>query len=103
MIDRIKQAFGPQMPGLLGVLLLVIAVFGVTAPNSLTGANLGSIAFKLPELGILTLAMLIPIISGGSNLAIIHPVNMAGLILAFVLMQFGAMETGIGPFLFAPC
>ncbi|MCZ8335564.1 MAG: ABC transporter permease [Rhodobacteraceae bacterium] len=99
MIDRMKRAFGPEVPGLLGFLLLVVVIFGVTAPNFLTGANLGSIAFQLPELGILTLAMLIPIISGGFNLAIIYTANMAGLTLAFVLMQFGGVEAGIGPFL----
>ncbi|MBD1203535.1 MAG: ABC transporter permease [Rhodobacteraceae bacterium] len=99
MIDRMKRAFGPEVPGLLGFLMLVVVIFGVTAPNFLTGANLGSIAFQLPELGILTLAMLIPIISGGFNLAIIYTANMAGLTLAFVLMQFGGVEAGIGPFL----
>lgn len=99
MMDRIKHAFGPEVPGLLGFLLLVVVVFGVTAPNFLTAANLGSIAFQLPELGILTLAMLIPIISGGFNLAIIYTANMAGLTLAFVLMQFGGAEAGVGPFL----
>ena len=99
MMDRIRQAFGPEVPGLLGFLLLVVAVFGVTAPNFLTAANLGSIAFQLPELGILTLAMLIPIISGGFNLAIIYTANMAGLTLAFVLMQFGGVDAGVGPFL----
>jgi len=50
----------------------------------------------LPELGILTLAMLIPIISGGFNLAIIYTANMAGLTLAFVLMQFGGADAGAG-------
>jgi len=99
MIDRIKRAFGPEVPGLLGFLVLVVAVFGLTAPNFLTAANLGSIAYQLPELGILTLAMLIPIISGGFNLAIIYTANMAGLTLAFVLMQFGGVDAGVGPFL----
>lgn len=99
MMDRIKQALGPEVPGLLGFLLLVVVVFGLAAPNFLTAANLGSIAYQLPELGILTLAMLIPIISGGFNLAIIYTANMAGLTLAFVLMQFGGAEAGIGPFL----
>ena len=98
-MERIKQAFGPEVPGLLGFLALVVVVFGLTAPNFLTAANLGSIAYQLPELGILTLAMLIPIISGGFNLAIIYTANMAGLTLAFVLMQFGGVDAGVGAFL----
>lgn len=99
MIDRVKRAFGAEVPGLLGFLALVVAIFGATAPNFLTAANFGSIAYQLPELGLLTLAMLIPIISGGFNLAIIYTANMAGLTLAFVLMQFGGVDAGVGPFL----
>lgn len=61
---RLSAAFGAEVPGLPGFLVLVLVVFGLTAPNFLTGANFGSIAFQLPELGLLTLAMLMPIISG---------------------------------------
>lgn len=96
---RLTAAFGPEVPGLLGFLALVILVFSLTAPNFLTGANFGSIAFQLPELGLLTLAMLMPIISGGFNLAIIYTANMAGLTLAFVLNQYGGVDAGIMPFL----
>nr|MCE2749142.1 ABC transporter permease [Rhodobacter sp.] len=96
---RLSAAFGPEVPGLLGFLVLVLAVFGVFAPNFLTGANFGSIAFQLPELGLLTLAMLMPIISGGFNLAIIYTANMAGLTLAFVLKQYGGVDAGYWPFL----
>lgn len=97
---RAVAAFGPEVPGLLGFLALVLVVFGLTAPNFLTGANFGSIAFQLPELGLLTLAMLMPIISGGFNLAIIATANMAGLTLAFVLNQYGGVDAGLAPFLF---
>ena len=96
---RMAAAFGPEVPGLLGFLMLVIVVFGLTAPNFLTAANFGSIAFQLPELGLLTLAMLIPIISGGFNLAIIYTANMAGLTLAYVLNLYGGPEAGVLPFL----
>ncbi|MCA3507682.1 MAG: ABC transporter permease [Rhodobacter sp.] len=96
---RLSAAFGPEVPGLLGFLVLVLVVFGVFAPNFLTGANFGSIAFQLPELGLLTLAMLMPIISGGFNLAIIYTANMAGLTLAFVLKQYGGVDAGYWPFI----
>jgi len=97
---RLARAFGAEVPGLLGFLALVLVVFGILAPNFLTAANFGSIAFQLPELGILTLAMLIPIISGGFNLAIIYTANMAGLTLAFVLNLYGGPEAGVLPFVF---
>lgn len=96
---RVAAAFGPEVPGLLGFLALVIVVFSLFAPNFLTTANFDSIAFQLPELGLLTLAMLMPIISGGFNLAIIYTANMAGLTLAFVLNQYGGVDAGLAPFI----
>lgn len=98
LLARLNRRLGPEVPGLLGFLALVVVVFGLTAPNFLTAANFGSIAFQLPELGLLTLAMLIPIISGGFNLAIIYTANMAGLTLAFVLKSYGGVNAGLFPF-----
>jgi simple sugar transport system permease protein len=97
-MKAIARLFGPEVPGLLGFLALVTLVFAVLAPNFLSAANLGSIAFQLPELGLLTLAMLIPIISGGFNLAVIYTANMAGLTLAWVLNAQGGVDAGPGAF-----
>ena len=36
---RLSAAFGPEVPGLLGFLALVLVVFGLFAPNFLTAAN----------------------------------------------------------------
>ncbi|MEA3147979.1 MAG: simple sugar transport system permease protein, partial [Verrucomicrobiota bacterium] len=41
--------------------------------------------FQLPELGLLSLAMTIPLISGGLNLAIIATANQAALLMAWIL------------------
>lgn len=97
--NRLTSTLGPEVPGLVVFLGVVILFFGAQADNFLTAANFGSIAFQLPELGLLTLAMLIPIISGGFNLAIIATANMAGLTLAWVLNQYGGPEAGVAPFL----
>lgn len=93
-----RGRIGPEVLGLLGFLLLVILLFGVLAPRFLTGANFGSIAFQLPELGLLTLAMLIPLISGGINLAIVYTANLSGLTLAWVLNTHGGVDAGVGAF-----
>ena len=95
---RLRAAFGTDVLGLFGFLLAVLVLFAVLAPNFLTAANFESIAFQLPELGLLTLAMLIPIISGGFNLAIIYTANLAGLTLAYVLNTHGGADAGIGAF-----
>lgn len=97
-LQRLRAALGPEIVGLLGFLLLVVVVFGAFAPRFLSGANFGSIAFQLPELGLLTLAMLIPVISGGLNLAIIYTANISGLTLAWVLNAQGGVDAGPGAF-----
>ena len=85
--------------GLVGFLLLVVTVFSLATPQFLTVANFGSMAFQLPELGLLTLAMLMPIISGGLNLAIIYTANISGLTLAWILNQNGGVDAGVPVFL----
>jgi len=56
-------------------------------------------AFQLPALGLLTLAMLVPILSGGLNLAIVYTANLSGLTLAWTLIQFGGPDAGYGAFI----
>jgi simple sugar transport system permease protein len=97
-IARLDGIFGTGVTSLLGFLALVVIFFGVLSPQFLTMANFGSIAFQLPELGLLTLAMLMPIISGGFNLAVIYTANMAGLTLAWVLIQFGGPDASVFAF-----
>ena len=43
---------------LLAMLALLVVVFSIASPRFLTGANLGSMGFQMPLLGLLTLAML---------------------------------------------
>ena len=87
--------------GLLALLALVIVLFALTAPGFISEATFRSIAFQLPELGLLTLAMLIPILSGGLNLAITYTANMAALAAAWTLQAGGGPEAGIAVFLLA--
>ena len=88
------RAVAPETLALVGFLALVVALFGLASPRFLSAANFGSMAFQLPELGLLTLAMLAPILSGGLNLAIVYTANLAGLALAWTLIQFGGPDAG---------
>ena len=88
-----------DVPGLLGLLVVVVAGFGASAPNFLSASTFTSIAFQLPELGLLTLAMLMPIISGGFNLAITFTANLSGLAMAWVLQTHGGINAGAGSLL----
>ena len=98
----LKQAnvrLGAETLPLLAFLAFVFAAFSLSTPLFLTGANLRSMAFQMPVLGLLTLAMLTPILSGGLNLAIIYQANIAGLTLAWTLIQFGGVDAGAGAFM----
>ena len=98
LIERLNARLGAETLPLVAFLGVVIVVFSLATPLFLTGANLRSMAFQMPELGLLTLAMLVPILSGGLNLAIIYQANIAGLTLAWTLIQFGGAEAGFGAF-----
>jgi simple sugar transport system permease protein len=90
---------GAEAIGLGLALVAVVAVFGLLSPRFLTLATFDSVAFQLPELGLLTLAMLMPIISGGINLAITFTANICGLTVAWVLHVNGGPDAGVVAFL----
>jgi len=61
--------------------------------------NIQSMAFQLPELGILSLAMMVTMLTAGINLSIIASANLTGIVTALVLTRFVAPEaTGAGSF-----
>jgi simple sugar transport system permease protein len=79
--------------------LVLLASFGFMAVmngrNFIQPANLQSMAFQLPELGILSLAMMIAMLTSGINLSIIASANLTGIVIALVLTSgLGAGETG---------
>lgn len=91
----LRSRFGSQgrdLRGLLVVLVLVLAFFGAFNDRFLSLSTFDSIAFQLPELGLLTLAELIPILTGGFNLAITLTANLSGLVLAWTLQAGGGTE-----------
>jgi simple sugar transport system permease protein len=71
----------------LYVLLVgVLAWTAVSAPGLFWSlSNLSSIGFQMPELGLLTLAVALTLISGGINLATVATANFAGFLMAFLL------------------
>jgi simple sugar transport system permease protein len=68
------------------VLVALLVVFGLLLGDQLFSAGtLQSMAFQLPELGILSLAMMVALLSGGLNLSIIATANLCALTMAWVL------------------
>ncbi|QRR07866.1 ABC transporter permease [Burkholderia sp. MS455] len=84
-----------DVAGLLGFLACIVATMSVASDRFLTGGTFASIAFQLPELGLFTLAMLMPLVSGGFNLAVTFTANIAGLAMAWVIQSHGGPEAGI--------
>ncbi|APG94464.1 ABC transporter permease [Sinorhizobium americanum] len=99
IFERVKTALGPEMAGPGLAFVAVVLVFGLASPQFLSAATFGSVAFQLPELGLLTLAMLLPILTGGLNLAITFTANIAGLTVAWVLRENGGVDAGVGIFI----
>ena len=73
--------------GLIALLALLCAVFTLLLPGSFaTLGTLQSVLLQIPELGLLALAQMLPLVSGGINLAVVASANMAGLAMAWVLV-----------------
>lgn len=76
---------------LLGVLAALLLVFGLAIGERFFSiGNLQSMAFQMPELGLLSLAMMVTLLSGGINLSIIASANLCALAMAYVLTHFPA-------------
>jgi simple sugar transport system permease protein len=93
------KALRSETGALTALLVIIIGAFGLYDARFFTPDTFGSVGFQLPLLGILTFAMLAPIISGGLNLAITYQANLAGLTLAWVLLANGGPEAGPGAFI----
>ncbi|MEO6014376.1 MAG: ABC transporter permease [Devosia sp.] len=96
---QLTTRLGAENVGLLLALVAVVVLFSLLTPRFLSMANFESVAFQLPELGLLTLAMLMPIISGGINLSVTFTANLCGLTLAAVLQANGGPDASIFAFL----
>ena len=87
-LARLKERFS----GILMLLIIFIALFiimSIVMPAQfLSLGNFQSMAFQLPELGILALAMMITMVSGGINLSIIAGANLSGIVMALIMTSF---------------
>ena len=76
---------------LIGLASLTGAVFvmlSLVTPNFLTFGNLNSMGFQFPEFGLLSLAVLPTMISGGIDLSVVAVANLAAIVAA-VIMKSG--------------
>lgn len=87
-INRLKDRFS-NISMLMIIFIALFIVMSIIMPNQfLSLGNFQSIAFQLPELGILALAMMITMISGGINLSIIASANLSGIVMALIMTSY---------------
>lgn len=78
------------------IILIIILSFLLASMALLTGGkflkldSLEAMAFQMPLLGLLTLAQLIPMLTGGIDLSIISTANLSGIITALILTNVKA-------------
>jgi simple sugar transport system permease protein len=97
LLKRIRERAPGDIVGLAILLVALLALFSALLPARFpTIATVQSIMFQLPELGLLALAMAIPLISGGLNLAIIATANQAALLMAWIMTHSIAPGMGSG-------
>lgn len=80
------------LPWLL--LLVVAAMTLLTGGTFLSGPNLLALSAQLPELGLLSLAMMIAMLTAGINLSIISTANFAGVVMALLLTRLTPFPLG---------
>ena len=84
----------PTVTMLAAFIVLAVLGFSALAPaRFLSGETLRAMAFQMPELGILALAMMIPLMSGGLNLAVIATANLSALVMAAILTKMLGPES----------
>lgn len=95
LLARATKHIDPVDRRLLSLLAALVLVFGLLLGDRLFDAtSLRSMAFQLPELGILSLAMMVALLSGGLDLSIIATANLVALTIAFIF-SFVPAEPGV--------
>lgn len=80
--------------GLVALLAAILLGFALLVPGFLSRGTLNSFMYQLPLLGLLSLAMVAPLITGGLNLAIIATANQCALLMVFIMSSLVTPESG---------
>ena len=84
-----KFKFSGTIINLSIIFAIVFTTFSILAPSEfLSIKNFQSIAYKIPEFGLLSLAMLLPMIAGGINLSTVATTGMVGVVCSKILATF---------------
>lgn len=91
-----RAAGGATNLQLLLVCIAVLITMSFANPRFLNAYNFESMAFFLPELGILSIAVLIAMLTGGIDLSIVGLANLSAIAAGLFFQRMGGAEAGIG-------
>lgn len=84
-MDARRDTTGPYIVGLAILAAAIFTALSFSAPNFLSAANLTSMGSQFPEFGLLALAVLPTMISGGIDLSVVAIANLASVVAALLL------------------
>jgi len=88
MKTRLQNLYTRHSGGVVlsGIMVFVFILMCILSPDRfLRPGNLQSMAFQLPELGLLSLSMMVIMINGGINLSIVSTANLSGITAALIM------------------
>ena len=88
-LSNIKSKINIEKQALLLITILVVLVvgFGIFEEGFLTKRSISSMAFQLPEIGLLSFAMMLPYMVGGINLSINASSNLSAVMASFFIIK----------------
>ena len=93
-----RETFLTRLPalGLPALLAACLVAFSLLMPGRFfLASTFESMAYQMPEMGLLTLAMFLPFVSAGFNLSIIVTSNLCSLLMAWTWVTFIPADAGI--------
>lgn len=91
-----RAAGGAGNLQLMAVCVVVLVAMSLANQRFLTAYNFESMAFFLPELGILSIAVMIAMLTGGIVLSIVGVANLAAITAGLFFQRMGGPGAGIG-------
>jgi len=84
-LTRLRRAFGAQQWGIILVLVVLVAILGITVPVFLSPRNIRNILQQVSTLGILSMGMTVLMISGGIDLSVGSSISVTAVVLGVML------------------
>lgn len=91
LLDLINR--DDNLKRLLYITIFIFVIMSILAPQTfLTFRNFSSMAFQFPEFGLLSIAIMLAMLSGGIDLSVVGIANLSGIFAALIMTKLVAME-----------